>query len=113
MKPTTLTVEQCREMDRRAAEEFHIPSILLMESAGRGLAEVVERSLIPPISVCSVAIFCGGGNNGGDGFVTARYLHHRSIPVSVFLTADPASLKGDALANYRIISAVGIPCAPL
>jgi NAD(P)H-hydrate epimerase len=76
-----------------------------MENAGRGAAEVLVSLGIPgPVAVC-----CGKGNNGGDGFVIARHLDNRGVPVEVLLFADPGELTGDAAINFRIIDRAGLP----
>ncbi|MCL2823646.1 MAG: NAD(P)H-hydrate epimerase [Polyangiaceae bacterium] len=97
-----LSREQIREFDRIAIEDCHVPGIVLMENAGRGAFEVILRIL--ELDSCPnhapVLIVCGAGNNGGDGFVVARHLMTAGIPVSVCLMADPARLRGDALANH-------------
>jgi len=95
-----LTREQVREIDRRAIEEFHIPGIVLMENAARSFVEAVEDQLPED----EIAILCGGGNNGGDGLAIARHLHNRGHQVSVVLATPPEQLKGDALANWNILS---------
>ncbi len=101
----TLTREQVRQIDRRAIEEFALPGIVLMENAGRGAAELLHREVIDgPVVIC-----CGKGNNGGDGFVIARHLQLFGHEVHILLFADPASLEGDALTNYRVASAARIP----
>ncbi len=97
--------KQARELDRRATEELGIPSIVLMENAGRGAADLLCRLGING----TVLICCGRGNNGGDGFVLARHLDLRGYPVRVALWADPATLTGDADTNYHILVRSGIP----
>ena len=100
----TLTRDQVRELDRRAIEEYGVAGLVLMENAGRGVAEkLVELGVTGP-----VVILCGGGNNGGDGFVIARHLDIRRVEVWVVLCADPDALKGDALTNYQIIARSGL-----
>lgn len=94
-----------RELDRRAIEECGIPSLLLMENAGRGVAELIFASY----KGRRVSIFCGKGNNGGDGLVAARHLHNRGFQVQVFLFAEPSALKEDPALNYRIVSKMKIP----
>jgi NAD(P)H-hydrate epimerase len=80
-------------------------SIMLMENAGRGVADVLVRLGIDgPVIIC-----CGRGNNGGDGFVTARHLDLRGIAVRVLLFDDPAGFKGDAALNYGVLSKCGVP----
>ncbi len=101
----TLSRDQIRELDRRAIEEFGIPGILLMESAGRGIAEFL---LSLPIQD-EVMICCGKGNNAGDGFVVARYLNNWNIPAHILLFAHPEELKGDAKINYEIAVKTALP----
>jgi NAD(P)H-hydrate epimerase len=99
-----LSREQVRALDRRAIEEFGVPGIVLMENAGRGAAEVlISLGCKGPVLIC-----CGKGNNGGDGFVIARHLDNRQIPVRVLLFADPGRLEGDAAINYQIIARSGL-----
>ncbi|MDO8142651.1 MAG: NAD(P)H-hydrate epimerase, partial [Candidatus Brocadiales bacterium] len=81
-----LTREEMRELDRKAIEEYKIPGIILMENAGRNVAEEILQMIDDPHQA-KVAILCGKGNNGGDGFVVARHLHNHSIHVDVFLIA--------------------------
>jgi NAD(P)H-hydrate epimerase len=100
-----LTREQTRELDRRAIEEFGVPGIVLMENAGRGMAELLRTlGINGPVVLC-----CGKGNNGGDGFVMARHLDNAGVRVRVQLFGDPAQLSGDAAINHRILAASGIP----
>ncbi len=101
-----LTREQAREFDRRAIEEFGVPSTLLMENAGRGVAVHVRR--VNPKKRRTI-ICCGGGNNGGDGFVVARHLDNFGWPVKVLLFAKPSGLKGDASTMFEILKRSQIP----
>lgn len=100
-----LTREQVRELDRRAIEEYGVPGIVLMENAGRGMAELLRTLGINGL----VVICCGKGNNGGDGLVVARHLDNAGVRVRVLLFGDPAQLSGDAAINHRIVAASGIP----
>src|SRR5579871_4793494 len=85
-----LSRHQVRELDRRAIEEYGLPGIVLMENAGRGAADVlVSLGAAGPVVVC-----CGKGNNGGDGFVIARHLDSRSVPVRILLFASVPDLTG-------------------
>jgi NAD(P)H-hydrate epimerase len=96
---------QAREIDRRATEEYGIASLVLMENAGRGVADVLCRlGAAGPVVVC-----CGKGNNAGDGFVIARHLDLRAIPVRVLVWAEPDELTGDAGVNFRILSKTDVP----
>ena len=101
-----LTRAQVRELDRRATEEFGMPSLLLMENAGRGAA-VHARRVNPEKR--RVVVCCGKGNNGGDGFVIARHLDNFGWPVNVLLFADPAELSGDAAVMFRILQKSSVP----
>jgi NAD(P)H-hydrate epimerase len=101
-----LTRAAVREIDRRAAEEFGIPSIVLMENAGRGAAEVIYR--LNPLRE-RVAIACGPGNNGGDGLVIARHLDRVGLPVVVWVFGSVADLSPDAAVNYRIVERMRLP----
>src|SRR5437016_3842346 len=100
-----LSRDEARALDRRVIEEIGIPGIVLMENAGRGIAELLRSLGIAG----RVAICCGPGNNGGDGFVIARHLDNAGVAVRVLLFARPESLTGDAALNYRILLNGGIP----
>jgi len=95
------TAEQMQELDRKSIEVYRIPGIVLMENAGRGAVELLTDHF-PDIQKKTIAIVAGKGNNGGDGFVMARYLLNRGISVKVFLLTDPKSLRGDAEINFNI-----------
>jgi len=105
-----LTREEMRELDRKAIEEYKIPGIVLMENAGRNVAEEVLKMLYNPQQT-KVAILCGKGNNGGDGFVVARHLHNHSIHVDVFLIARVSDIlkDGDTGTNLQILLNMKIP----
>jgi len=100
-----LTRAQVREIDRRAIEEFKIPGVVLMENAARAVADVACE-MLEDQCVGRVLILCGGGNNGGDGLAVARHLHNRGADVTIGLTVDPASYKGEARANWDIVQAM-------
>lgn len=95
-----VTAEEMKTIDWKASEEFRIPSLLLMENAGRAVARVVERDFS---GIKKIAILSGKGNNGGDGFVAARHLAN-SKSVTVLLAADPKELKGDAAIQFQTLS---------
>jgi NAD(P)H-hydrate epimerase len=97
--------EEVRRVDRRAIEEYGVPGVVLMENAGRGSAELLRRLGIHG----RVAVCCGKGNNGGDGFVLARHLDNHHIPIKVLLFADPDELSGDAAVHYRILTHSELP----
>ena len=83
-----------------------------MENAGRNAADAIERCLRAGRKNAAlggrVAIVCGKGNNGGDGFVIARHLYLRGHSVNVDLLTDPAELTGDAATNYAIIERMAL-----
>ena len=99
-----------RELDRITIEEVGIPGTVLMEVAGRGCAEAVEELLG---EAGRVAVVCGKGNNGGDGFVAARHLRHAGCQVDVFLIADEKMLSGDAKLNKEILDKLMHPVKSL
>jgi hydroxyethylthiazole kinase-like uncharacterized protein yjeF len=106
-----LTAAQMREVDRRTIE-MGVPGIVLMENAGHRVAEFLIETFAP-LASHRVVILCGKGNNGGDGMVVARQLSMRLRPqaLHVVLAAAPEELKGDALANYNMLRACGVPVA--
>jgi ADP-dependent NAD(P)H-hydrate dehydratase / NAD(P)H-hydrate epimerase len=103
-----LTAAQMAEVDRLTTERYLMPSILLMENAGRSFADELEKAC-PGLDAKRIVILCGRGNNGGDGFVVARYLALRNAKPSILLFADPGKLKGDARTNYEIARAMDLP----
>ena len=98
-----VTREEMRAIDRRAIEEFGVPGVVLMENAGRGCAEVV-LDVLDQVEGDRVAVFCGPGNNGGDGFVVARHLANMGVGVDLLLFAPPGKIKGDALVNLEVLT---------
>lgn len=112
MSPLILTRDQVRRIDRKAIDEYGMPGIILMENAGRNAAEIVQDKYTH-LEEQHVGVFCGPGNNGGDGFVIVRHLHNAGWSVRVVLICDPDKLKGDALINYQIVRAMTIPIEPI
>ncbi len=102
-----LTSSQMREADRRTIEEIGIPSTVLMENAGRQVVAALE-AVFEDLADRHVAVLCGRGNNGGDGFVVARTLHQRGVEVSVFVIGSIAEIHGDARLNLEILGRLGI-----
>jgi ADP-dependent NAD(P)H-hydrate dehydratase / NAD(P)H-hydrate epimerase len=100
------TVEQMRNLDRGAIERFKIPDALLMENAGNAVYFVIHSEF--GIQRKRFIVFCGIGNNGGDGFVVARKLHSNGGFVTVFLLGDDKKLTGSAKANFDTISTLPI-----
>jgi NAD(P)H-hydrate epimerase len=97
-----VTAEIMQKLDRRTIEEAGIPGIVLMENAGRGAVREILAGY-PEILKGKVAIIAGRGNNGGDGFVIARYLMNRGVNVKIFLLAEQEKVKGDARLNLDIL----------
>ena len=100
-----VTAEEMRAIDRATSERFGVPSLTLMENAGAAVAEFV---LSQHPAVDRIVVFCGKGNNGGDGFVAARRLHEQGKKVQVILLADPKDLRGDAAIMFE-----KLPGAPI
>ncbi len=111
MKTQSLTASGMRKLDRFNIEEHGTPSILLMERAGReaasGVLTAINRSGIDSRKV-KTAVFCGRGNNGGDGLVCARYLLSCNIKTDIYLLADKDSLNNDPAANALALDKKGI-----
>jgi len=100
-----VTAARMKEIDRLAQEKYGIPSLILMENAGRVSAEEILKDR----KKVKAAIFCGKGNNGGDGFVCARYLENAGIKTKVFLMAKCNEVKNpDPLLNLGILRKMGI-----
>ena len=93
-----VSAEEMRSIDRASSERFGVPSLTLMENAGTAVAEHV---LAHYPSAQRIVVFCGKGNNGGDGFVVARHLQDAKKAVQVILLAEPGDLRGDAAAMYE------------
>jgi ADP-dependent NAD(P)H-hydrate dehydratase / NAD(P)H-hydrate epimerase len=103
-----LSRAEMRRFDAHASSACQVPSLLLMENAGRGAADVIARELgLPQRSAARIVIVCGAGNNGGDGFVVARRLLTLGAEPRVYLLVKPERLTGDALSNYRSLLGVG------
>ena len=102
-----LTAAQMREADRRTTEDIGIPSLVLMENAGRQVVAALE-AIYSDILERQIAILCGRGNNGGDGFVAARTLLQRGADVSVFLIGQVSDVRGDARINLDILGRLGV-----
>jgi NAD(P)H-hydrate epimerase len=96
-----------RSIDERAVTEFKIPSLILMENAGRGVADTIEEYF--ELKDLNVLCVCGKGNNGGDGFVVARHLASRGANVEITLAGRIDSLKGDAFVNADIARNMKLP----
>jgi ADP-dependent NAD(P)H-hydrate dehydratase / NAD(P)H-hydrate epimerase len=102
-----LNAAQMREADRFTIEEIGIPSLVLMENAGRQVVAAIEAAYEARLEG-RVAVLCGRGNNGGDGFVVARTLAQRGIDAAVFVVGALSDVRGDARMNLDILGRLGI-----
>ncbi|MFH0995386.1 MAG: NAD(P)H-hydrate dehydratase [Pseudomonadota bacterium] len=107
-----VTASEMQQMDRETIESFGLPGRVLMENAGRGVVDALVRTF-PAISSFGrnqrIGIIAGRGNNGGDGFVIARYLSGMGVSVSVYLFSERIAVKGDAAANLKLLDALNVP----
>jgi NAD(P)H-hydrate epimerase len=104
-----LSRAEVQEVDRRAIEDFGMSGLVLMENAGRGCVDTLcELGCHGP-----VVVVCGNGNNAGDGFVIARHLDLREVRVKTILLRPADRLRGDAAANYSILSRGRVPIVDL
>lgn len=102
-----VTSAQMREMDRLAIEQFYLPGPVLMENAGAAVVEAIQVAF-GDVRGKRITIYCGGGNNGGDGYVCARLLALRGAVCKVILLVDEEKIHGDALAHFRILKSMAV-----
>ncbi len=107
-----VTPEEMQRLDRLTIEELGIPGMVLMETAGRGVARWVDKEW-RHLREEGAVVVCGPGNNGGDGFVAARWLRQWGWKVTLFLLVEPERFKGDAEANLRIVRRLGMDMVEL
>ena len=107
-----VTAEEMRRLDRATIEGGHASGETLMERAGAGVVEALERRYGPSLGL-RVLVLCGTGNNGGDGLVAARHLRGRGAEVHAALLGDRARVRGDALAHLERLVAAGIEPVPI
>jgi NAD(P)H-hydrate epimerase len=105
MSEIVLTAQQAAEVDKFAKERLGIQTLVLMENAGRAVAEAV-LDLVGKDSGGRIAVFCGRGNNAGDGFVAARYLIVRDRDVDVYLLAPQGQIRNEAETNLSILKKI-------
>ena len=101
------TVQAVRELDRSAIEDYGLPGVCLMENAGIG-ACAVARAMLGPHPQGPALVVAGAGNNGGDGFVVARGLLETGCEVRVALLVPEDKLRGDAAANWAVLTRAGV-----
>ena len=102
------TAKEMQYIDRTTITKFGIAGAVLMERAGLAVVDKIN-ALYPDKRV---AVLCGNGNNGGDGFVIARELHNQGRIVELFMTSPSSKLRGDAKTNYTIAKKFGVPVFP-
>ncbi|MHC4740237.1 MAG: NAD(P)H-hydrate epimerase [Planctomycetota bacterium] len=111
-KCIVMTRDEVRAFDRWAINTLGIAGVVLMENAGRSCAEMIKEKLVD-ITNPKVCIFCGTGNNGGDGYVIARKLLNSGFRVAVTICGEREKIKGDAKANLDILEKLGQPIEQL
>ncbi|MCK5179375.1 MAG: NAD(P)H-hydrate epimerase [Candidatus Omnitrophica bacterium] len=108
MRQKAVTVKQIKDLDRIAIEKYGVPSLALMENAGRAVAQEVCKRL-KRIKNARACVVCGLGNNAGDGFVIARHLINAGVKTKIFLIGKGSQLKADAAVNYKILKKLKYP----
>ncbi|HDH04823.1 MAG TPA: NAD(P)H-hydrate dehydratase [Nitrospirae bacterium] len=111
------TAKEMQRIDRVTIEKYGIAGTVLMERAGLAVVSRINKNFFQNTDFQStdkrrIVILCGGGNNGGDGFVIARILHNQGRGVELYLTARPETLKGDAKINYDAARKFGVKIYP-
>ena len=102
-----VTSTEMRNIDSTAINKYFIPGIVLMENAGLAVVNKIAQIFGNELGRKRIAVFCGKGNNGGDGMVIARHLINKGVEVKVYLLSSPAEIKGDAAANLTILQSMG------
>ena len=101
-----LDANQMRNIDRRASERFGVPSIVLMENAALAVVDAIFEHYADSDRI---ALVCGTGANGGDGFAVARHLENRGVVPVIVIVGDRTTIHGDARTNLTICERLGIP----
>jgi len=102
-----VTAAEMRNLDQAAIGQLGIPGVVLMENAGLGVVQVVEK-ILGDVRGRKVLVLAGKGNNGGDGFVVARHLLNMGAEVKVLLLAEADQISGDARINLDILQKMGL-----
>ena len=102
-----VTAEEMRDFDSVTIQEYGIPGIVLMENAGRSTFELLNELLEDDQGDVNISVVAGPGNNGGDGYVIARYLVNRGVEVDTFILSPREKIRGDAKANLDILEKIG------
>ena len=103
-----VTSSEMQNMDRQAIESFGLPGMVLMENAGRGATHFLLEQF-NGLENKRIGIVAGRGNNGGDGFVMARYLSQKGIRVTVYLLSQSTKVSGDAATNLALLAPLDVP----
>ncbi|MBN1508922.1 MAG: NAD(P)H-hydrate epimerase [Sedimentisphaerales bacterium] len=106
-----MTREEVRAVDSWAIDQIGVPGVVLMENAGRSCAELIKEKLAG-VDNPRVCIFCGTGNNGGDGYVIARHLINAGFAVKVLLHGPQEKMRNDARVNHGILKRLGHAVQP-
>lgn len=115
-KPTPeriLSRDTVRELDQTAIDRLGIPGLVLMENAARAVAQWILTEWENPEKWSKVLIFCGIGNNAGDGLAVARHLQLHGIDFQIFLCANPERFRGDARFQYELAQKLDLPMTEL
>jgi hydroxyethylthiazole kinase-like uncharacterized protein yjeF len=99
---------EMRSIDKRAADDYSMATIILMENAGISIAAAAMEMLKGRCASSRVCVVCGRGNNGGDGMVAARHLFNRGVAVCVYLVGNLSAMKGEARSNAEVVMRLGI-----
>jgi NAD(P)H-hydrate epimerase len=102
-----MTRQQVRDFDKWAIESLKIPGVVLMENAGKNFVDIIMPD-IRQAGVKKICIFCGTGNNGGDGYVIARHLENNNFRTKAVIVGDIEKIAGDAKTNLEIIRNMGL-----
>lgn len=107
MKEIVLTREEIFKIEQETEEKYGIKRLILMENAGRQLAEIVKKEM-GNFKGKKIFVFCGRGNNGGDGFVAARYLFNWDVEVEVYYCGNPENFTDISFLNFDILNKMGV-----
>ena len=103
-----ISPDQMRQLDQRTIQELGLPGAVLMETAGRGVADAICARIGQRGQGRLATVLCGVGNNGGDGFVIARELHFRGFKVHAYTIGDRGNFSDDAALHYKVMHAAGV-----
>lgn len=98
----SVTARQMKRLDALAIKRYGIPALILMENAGRTACEEALK-MLPKKGVRRAAVFCGYGNNGGDGFVCVRHLINKGVQVRIYLIGQKKKFSKESRVNYQIL----------